>query len=129
MIIFVYGTLLSDLPLSHILDDSILLGDAVAGGVCLYDLVYYPAIKKGDGAVVGELYYVNEATLQYLDIVEGYNPDAFENSLYHRSKIKILLPAISSVVFAYFYSLPVDEFMLIDDGDYRNFLQSETDLG
>jgi len=58
MLIFVYGTLLSGLPLSYLFDNSELIGDAVAAGVCLYVLGYYPGIKCGDGAVIGELYNV-----------------------------------------------------------------------
>jgi len=124
MLIFVYGTLLSGLPLSHILDGSEFLGDAVVRGVQLYNIGYYPGIKKGDGIVFGELYYVNNDTLKNLDMVEGYNPNEVDNSLYHRSKIKILLPTILPEVYAYFYNGSVDDSMLIDVGDYREFLQS-----
>jgi len=49
MLIFVYGTLLSGLPLSYILYDSAFLGASVAGGVQLYDIGCFPGIKKGDG--------------------------------------------------------------------------------
>ena len=126
MLIFVYGTLLSGLERHYILDDSTFIGDAVAGGVCLYNLGYFPGIKKGDGAVIGELYYVSDETLETLDAIEGFDSNNTDNSLYHRSEIRIILPTITTDVFAYFYNLPVDEPMLIEDGDYRNFLQSET---
>jgi len=122
MLIFVYGTLMANLPLSHILDNSEFLGVTVAGGVCLYNIGSYPAIKRGDGAVVGELYFVNNETLQHLDIVEGFYADDLINSLYHRRKIKILLPAISSDVYAYFYNCPVDKVAHIEGGDYRAYL-------
>ena len=126
MLVFVYGTLLSGLPLSHILDDSEFLGDAVVRGVQLYDIGYYPGLKKGDGIVFGELYYVNNDTLQNLDMVEGYNPNDLGSSLYLRSEIQIILPTITTKVFAYFYNLPVVDSMLIEDGDYRKYLLSET---
>ena len=126
MLIFVYGTLLSELPLSHILDNAEFLGKAVAGGVQLYNLDYYPGIKYGDGAVIGELYFVDDETLQTLDTVEGFDTNNINNSLYYRSKIRIILPAITIPVYSYFYNLHVDDEMLIDDGDYRKFLLSET---
>ena len=126
MLIFVYGTLLSELPLSHTLDNAEFLGKAVAGGVQLYNLGYYPGIKYGDGAVIGEIYSVNNETLQTLDTVEGFDSTNISNSLYHRSEIRIIAPTIATDVFAYYYNLQVDESMLIDSGDYRNFLQFET---
>jgi len=124
MIIFVYGTLLSGLERSYVLDDSELLGDAVAGGVCLYDLGCYPGIKNGDGAVFGELYDVDDITLETLDAIEGFDSNNLDNSLYLRSEIRILVPSITISVYSYFYNLAVDESMLIDDGDYRKFLKS-----
>jgi len=125
MIIFVYGTLLSKLERSYVLDGSEFIGEAIVGGAKLYDLGYYPGIKHGDGAVVGELYNVDDKTLKILDTIEGFDSNDLNNSLYHRSEIKIILPTITAKVFAYFYNLPVVESMLIDDGDYRQFLQSE----
>ena len=126
MLLFVYGTLLSSLERSSILDDSEFIGAAVAGGVLLYDLGYYPGIKRADGAVVGELYDVDDITLETLDAIEGYDANNLSNSLYHRSKIRIILPTITTDVFAYFYNLQVDDEMQIVDGDYRNFIQSST---
>ena len=126
MIIFVYGTLLSGLERSYVLDGSEFIGEAIVGGAKLYDLGYYPGIKKGDGAVVGELYEVDDITLETLDMIEGFDSTNLNNSLYHRSEIKIILPNITTKVFAYFYNLPVVESMLIDDGDYRKYLLSET---
>ena len=120
--IFVYGSLLKGLPLSYILDDSDFLGDAVAGGVVLFDLGCYPAVKCGDGAVIGELYCINDETLQNLDRVEGFYPEDLKNSLYHRRKIKILLPAISTEVFAYFYNGSVKGLVKIECGDYREYV-------
>jgi len=126
MVIFVYGTLMSGLRLSHILDSSEFLGEAIAGGVCLYNLGSYPAIKRGDGAVVGEIYHVTNAILDQLDVVEGYTPNNLEHSLYHRKKIKILLPTISTDVFAYFYNGSIDSSRLITSGDYRAYINSNT---
>jgi len=126
VLIFVYGTLLKGLERSYVLDDSELIGDAVAGGVQLYDLGYYPGIKRSDGAVIGELYDVDDITLKTLDTIEGFDSNNINNSLYHRSEIRIIAPSTTIPVFSYLYNLQVDDKMLIEDGDYRNYLQSET---
>ena len=128
MLIFVYGTLLKGLERSNILADSEFIGVAVAGSVQLYDLGSYPGIKHGDGAVIGELYDVDDITLETLDTVEGFITNNINNSLYYRSKIRIILPTITTEVYSYFYNLQVDDEMQIEDGDYRNFLQSSTVL-
>jgi len=125
MLVFVYGTLMSGLRLSHILDSSEFLGEVIASEVCLYNLGPYPAIKLDDGAVMGELYYVNDKILQQLDMVEGFYPEDLTNSLYHRKKIKILLPTIDSDVVAYFYNGPIDSSRLIVSGDYRAHINSK----
>ena len=126
MIIFVYGTLLKGLERSYVLDHSELLGDAVAGGVCLYNLGAYPAIKRSDGAVIGELYDVDDITLETLDRIEGFDPNNINNSLYHRSEIRIIAPSTTIPVFSYLYNLQVDDKMLIEDGDCRNYLKGKT---
>lgn len=125
MLIFVYGTLLKGLERSYVLDNSSFIGDAVAGVVCLYNLGAYPGIKEDDGAVIGELYDVDEITLETLDRIEEYDSNNINNSLYLRSKIRIIAPSITIPVYSYFYNLPVDEEMLIENGDYRNFLKSK----
>ena len=99
MLIFVYGTLLSELPLSYILEDSEFLGDAIASGVQLYDLGSYPGIKCGDGIVVGELHHVDGITLETLDRIEGYDSNNINNSLYQRSEIRIIAPSITIPVY------------------------------
>lgn len=126
MIIFVYGTLLKGLERCYILDRSEFIGAAVAGSVQLYDLGAYPGIKCGDGAVIGELYDVDDITLETLDMIEGFDSNNINNSLYLRSEIRIIAPSITIPVYSYFYNLPVDESSLIEDGDYRKFLLSGT---
>lgn len=122
MFVFVYGTLLSGLRLSYLLDDSEFVGQAIASAI-LYDLGPFPAIKKGDGLVIGEIYYVDENTLKALDDVEGYNESDKSNSLYIRSKIKLIQPVgIQSDIYAYFYNPPIREDNLIPSGDYRSYL-------
>ncbi len=126
MLIFVYGTLLKGLERSYVLDDSTFIGEAIAGGVFLYNLRGYPGIKNGNNTVLGELYDVDDITLETLDMIEGFDPNNLNKSLYVRSEIHLVSHNLSLPVYSYFYNLAVDESMLIDDGDYRNFLQSST---
>ena len=128
MLIFVYGKLLKNLERSYALNGSECLGDAVASGVCLYNLGYYPGIKNDTGTVIGELYNVDDITLEILDVIEGFDSNNIENSLYLRLEIQLITHTPSQPVFSYFYNSPVPEEMRIENGDYRNFLQSRTVL-
>mgnify|MGYP000435628716 CR=1 FL=1 len=125
MILFVYGTLLSGLERSYVLDGSIFISEATAIAK-LYNLGDYPGIKNGDGIVHGELYDVDDITLEELDQIEGFDSNNFNNSLYLRSEIRIIAPTIIIPVYSYFYNLQIDDEMLIEDGDYRKFLKSST---
>jgi len=78
--------------------------------------------------VIGELYDVDDITLETLDCIEGYDSNNLSNSLYQRSEIRIIAPSISIPVYSYFYNLVIDESMLIEDGDYKNFLKN-TNVG
>lgn len=70
--VFVYGTLLKgNCNHEHYLKDSRFVGDAVLKGYSLYDLGEYPGIKKnGNDFVKGEVYIVDEDTLNKLNILE-----------------------------------------------------------
>jgi len=59
-------------------------------------------------------------------MIERVDPTNITYSLYYRSKIRIIAPSISTPVFAYFYNLSIPDEMQIDNGDYRNFILSET---
>jgi len=128
MLIFVYGTLLKGLERSCVLESSDFIGDAVAKGVQLYDLGSYPAIIKADGTVIGEIYSVNDETLEILDAIEGFYSNDLDGSLYLRSNIKIISPIITSEVFSYYYNLPLVKKTQIVDGDYQKFLLAKSNI-
>ena len=76
--VFVYGTLLrGNRNHPHFLGQSQFLGKAVLSGYALYNLGSYPGIiESPEDSVKGELYEVDEPTLNSLNHLEG------EGSLY-----------------------------------------------
>ena len=76
--VFVYGTLLAGEPNSRLLARAQRIGDArTEEGFALFDLGAFPGMvnvrsRSGAGAVVGELYAVDDETLEALDRLEGH---------------------------------------------------------
>jgi gamma-glutamylcyclotransferase (GGCT)/AIG2-like uncharacterized protein YtfP len=118
--IFVYGTLLKGLERNSALDSSKYLGPAIIKAR-LFDLGSYPGIAEGDNDVVGEIYEVDEQTLNNLDAIEGYRESAPESSLYLRKPIAARMLSNGSEVCAetYFYSSANEK--TIGGMDYRAF--------
>ncbi len=73
-VVFVYGTLLAGETNHHYLARARLVGEARTPAIFeLYDLGPYPGlVERGEHAVVGELYEVDEATLAALDRLEDH---------------------------------------------------------
>ncbi len=73
--LFVYGTLLSDIPSSmskFLRRRATLIGKATASGT-LYDLGLYPGFVGGAGSVKGELYRLHDAQLpETLEMLDAY---------------------------------------------------------
>lgn len=75
--LFVYGTLRAGHVAHGMLQGARFLGSRGAPGFRLVDLGEYPAIVPGEGTVAGELYEVDDATLEAIDQYEGH-PTLFE---------------------------------------------------
>lgn len=127
MNIFVYGTLLKGLQRERALSRSQFIGPAWTQGE-LYDLGSYPGLTEGDSKIFGELYSVDQPTLNYLNRMEGYDSDYPENSLYIRKKITASLVTTGETLEAesYFYNRPVVSSNRITHGDYRIYLEEQT---
>lgn len=118
-LLFVYGTLLSGLRLHHAMQGAISLGAARVQGR-LYDLGTYPGLVWGEGEVSGEVYRVDAAHLERLDLIEEMIPNDPRSSLYWREQVEVLTGACAGqVVWTYRYNRAVDEHALIAHGDYR----------
>ena len=73
--IFCFGTLKIGYGLSRFLKYSKFLGEAELSDYDLYEMINgIPFIVKGDGVVHGEVYEIDENTLEVLDSIEvGYD--------------------------------------------------------
>lgn len=71
--VFVYGTLLTDMPNAHLIEESELVGSAFITGYRMYDLGLFPSIrpsrktKHQEGIVHGEVRLVDAETLKALN--------------------------------------------------------------
>lgn len=108
------------------LEDSIFVKKGMTKGK-LYGLPYgYPALIEGDGWVKGEIYDVDEVTLQKMDTLEAYYGQ--ENDLFQRLKANVLIDGgIDAKAFIYYYSNRVEAQNAgeeILEGDWRNHVKS-----
>lgn len=69
--VFVYGTLMKDESNHGFLKSSEFISKGLIEGYDMYDVGWYPAIVKGDGMVIGELYQVPIADMPSIDMLEG----------------------------------------------------------
>lgn len=116
MNVFVYGTLLSGNGNNRLLSGSALVGKRTLTGFDMVTLGGFPAIEPGAGTVVGEVYEINEETLDRLDGLEGYTEGGNHN-LYERETI-----TTDDGITAFVYVMPgcKEEYPPLDSGDWNN---------
>jgi len=122
MKVFVYGTLLRGMERAQFLTNSRYIGPAMIQAE-VFDLVYFPGIKEGNGTVIGELYEIDQGTLDVLDEIEGYYEGNVEESLFVRKRVNAYKFSDGERVrvCCYFYnSLTLDD--AIYHGDYRRYI-------
>lgn len=128
MKVFVYGTLLSGLSNSALLNDAKFIGEGTMSGV-MYDLGSFPGVNYGLGVIHGEVYDVDELTLGDLDYLEGYDTQNVDSSLYVRNVTDITLEngRIIRDVFVYIYNkdLSGSGYPVIENGDYKEYVASK----
>lgn len=99
---FVYGTLMRGERAEVLLTGARYVGDAALRDYAVYDLGPFPGILPCEGGkAVGELWYVDEATLRALDRYEG------EGTLYRRERVTVETESGGTEAYAYVYMLPV----------------------
>jgi gamma-glutamylcyclotransferase (GGCT)/AIG2-like uncharacterized protein YtfP len=108
---FVYGTLKDGECNSRVWPhEPVSIESAILDGAVLYHLGAYPAICKGDGKVLGQLWTVDDqhvaATLARLDRLEGYQGKPTD--LYDREVVEVKtddgdVPGSGQTVQAYVY--------------------------
>ena len=112
-LVFVYGTLLKGLSNHGYLANAQYLGKKIVHGLKMYNLGPFPAcVKSGNNHdfVHGELYQVDDATLNMLDRLEGH-PHMYQ-------RIKLYFPNET-----WTYVMDIDKVgdkPLVKGGDWRN---------
>ncbi|GAA5645720.1 MULTISPECIES: gamma-glutamylcyclotransferase family protein [Vibrio] len=108
-LVFVYGTLRQGQRHHDFLADSQLLGShETLPEFALYDLGSYPALINGHQSIQGEVYLIDDATLQRLDILEDVPVE------YRRETLTT--PFGEAWIYLYQGSGQLDE--LVDSGDW-----------
>lgn len=112
-LLFVYGTLMKDYGLHHVLARGARFVERGKVRGRLLDLGAYPGMVTGVGQVKGEVYRLEDAELlPILDAEEGYN---FERS----RVVATMANGRHARVWVYRYRGPRDGAVPIPDGDYR----------
>ena len=102
--VFVYGTLMrGEANHDYYLHDDWFVGKASLSGYDMYDIGAFPGIVLGAGIIPGELYEVDDETLQNLDYLEG------EGSLYIRECVPVTMATGETIqAFIYVYNGDVE---------------------
>lgn len=87
--VFVYGSLKRGFHNHAILKEATIVGRGFAEGFLLYSLGSFPAAIGGSGTVQGELYEVDDQTLQALDRLEGHP------HMYKRKETTCFIPVMN----------------------------------
>jgi len=117
---------MSGLQRATVLNNSQFLGAGIIQAT-LYNLGSYPCITEGSTKVVGEIYEVGGTTLQELDMIEGYDEESPEASLYCRKQVTATIHDSNTQLLleAYYYNLPVENGLLLESGDYRMYIETQ----
>ena len=81
MKLFIYGSLMSGMNNHHYLETSFCMGNTEIDGYDMYLSDYYPLIVPGKGKIKGEVYEIDNKTLENIDYLEN------EGTLYLRKEI------------------------------------------
>jgi gamma-glutamylcyclotransferase (GGCT)/AIG2-like uncharacterized protein YtfP/cation transport regulator ChaC len=126
--VLVYGTLLRGMERSAVMKGSAFRGPALIHAA-LYDLGEYPGIKEGHHRVVGEVYEIDDDSLERLDRIEGYDPRDPGGSLFVRREIEVrdFAEGDRFRAFVYCYVPDAGAALPISHGDYRRYLLEKED--
>ena len=116
--VFVYGSLLSGMGNHSLLAESKKLGISKSPrGFKMLDLGWFPgAIRSNDEtSIYGEVYEVDDITLNRLDRLEGYNSGNPESGLYNRIEIDTKF----GKALIYIYNNYYNRGKIVENGDWK----------
>lgn len=115
MLIFVYGTLKEGYGNHFHLEHADFVEKAITEAeYTMYSIRgWYPGVvKNGNTRIKGEIYRIDENTLNRLDNLEGFYNE--ENDLYKREIINVN----GKEVFTYFYNQSLEGLQIIENGTW-----------
>lgn len=117
--VFVYGSLRKGASNAWRMERTRFIGSATVSGT-LVKVDWYPGlVLKGDTAVKGEVYEVDEQTLAELDAFEGIVSDEVYNGEYKRIKGKVQFEHDETCeCFIYEWQLGVAAYEVVANGDW-----------
>lgn len=116
-IIFVYGTLRKNQIRHKLIEHCKFIGHGTVSGFVLLDLGAYPGAVTGDGTIYGELYEVEDAVIEWLDLVEGIG-----QGLFRRIQVEVQTENYKKVnAFMYVYSSNTSSARKIPEGDWIRY--------
>lgn len=116
MKVFVYGTLRKGQGNHSLLSTAEYLRDESLPGFDMYNVGWFPAVVRGTGVIIGEVYEIDEDTLEALHALEGYDEDYPEESLY----IPELEFTEYDALVLYIWNRDMEGLTLIESGDWTN---------
>lgn len=119
MLLFVYGTLMSELGLSSYMRNTIFIGKGVTkNNYSIHITGSIPCLHDDENIyqIEGELYKLNSQQLETIDFIEtnGY--------WYTRKELVVIVNNIEYICQAYFNN---DKGILLSHGSYRNYINSQ----
>lgn len=128
-LVFFYGTLMTgfERPGRARIDPLLEMRGRAWINAALFDLGIYPAaVPADDSQVWGEVHQMTDVTevLAALDLIEGYEPDEPDQSLYTRVLVSATFDdGRVADAWTYFYNAPLGQARRIDSGDYLEYLK------
>jgi gamma-glutamylcyclotransferase (GGCT)/AIG2-like uncharacterized protein YtfP len=129
MDLFVYGTLRKGMANSRLMRGARLVAEKAWTQGELYDTEQgYPAMIRGSGTVIGEVYRIDENLLVSIDELEDYYGPGDPDNLYERVVQTVCTESGFLAAYVYLYSRPEElrsRCPRIFSGDWNKYIQKK----
>lgn len=119
--LFVYGTLKKGKGNhGYIGGSSVVSRRTFVEGYQMYSLGGFPGVVKDDSSLIyGEVYSIDNKTLEGCDYLEGYRADKPDNSMYIRTTVDCFDDNQRPIkAYMYIWNGPVDGLSKVDNGEW-----------